>query len=316
MESSPENQSPKRQDGFYREDTISLVQVNNKEFNLGIKPADSKISMYLTLDRKLQVLKSLPIEYFESELYSLCYQYSNHLHEIDLKFLCRFHPVWELKRKENNLSMEFLEILNRSVKNEMSFNPEAFSHYKILLDSMELMSGLVIKWGISNLYNILYRFQNIVATLPMIDIKNIKMRYFSVQTIALAFNVQEPPLSQIVNYECKCFGKLVLECCETALKLLLQANSQNEMNIPSIKGVLVGKNSKLKMFFNTMPSHSEQKYQTLKKQGFFKKLFNKKVDRTIEGLYEAVKNFDLAYRMFESNMLTSFISINSLKLNA
>ena len=288
------------------------------DFTLNLKPEHSKKSVFRALKADFKRIKSLPIEYFENELYSLCYKYQQQFNgeSINLDIIPKFHHIWRLKKKEHLLPTEHSKFLAQCIQTEVNENPNIYNEYKLLLDCLDLLSSLVIKWRISNIYNIIHRFQHVVTIIQVIDVGEFNSNYFSMETIALSFYVLESPLKKIASTECKDYAKVLQQAFWNLLVNMLALNDRKKLVLPSIAEILACKSEYVAEALGAKPNSDYiQVYQSLEKPSFFSRLFHKDKYSKVLKFRGKLVEFDMAYRMFEVSIFNCFIGINHHKYN-
>lgn len=257
------------------------------------------------LEESLNESLSAPIEYYESKLFDLCRTFYKKLDPstFSLTSFCKLYPLLKIIELESQNRIKWTDEMNKILLQ----NSDAMREYNFVNKFIGFINDIAIKWGIIEYYNYRFRFDQRLEYLKFLDLNAVFKKIINPEIIWLSFNTELYPLSVILTENIKQAAENVRTSFKNIISVFLKSNRLNIESQESIQGYLARKNQTLITDFNFVRSENKliPSYQKLS-HGFCL-LFCK--DKSIYQLNSAVKEFEKAYRIFESGFMISLVDM-------
>ena len=247
---------------------------------------------------------SLPIEYLESTLYDLAYEYYRE-RNWPKPVICTFvsmHPILKLISEESLNSDKWANILDEYI----TYNPNAFKEMKFFKKFLQFINDLSISWDLCSIYNYRQRFSKELEYAMFIDINELFTGYFSAEVIWISIISNSYPLNEIFDQELKQLALLLQSQFDELFRLLIESNKPNIYKCDTIQPWLSSQNPQLFKEFCFLPPDNKRKpdYQKLR-VGFGNSILRRKTHR----LKKNLESFEFCYRTFESSLIKTVLEL-------
>lgn len=215
------------------------------------------------LEERMNFASSLPIEYLESKLFDLSRTYFltfNSSNLITTNFI-QMHPLLKIIEEDS----VFFDNAKQLMIQHLSINKSAIKEYNFVKLLIKFINDLILVWGISNLYNYRFRFNQRLELIYFLNLDDIFSDLVTCEMIWLSYAVKVPPLSQIVNKNVIKQGEILLNAFEQVSGLFMKTNEEYIKSYESIESWLSYKNLVLNRKFDfAIPSKVvKPRYQRL-----------------------------------------------------
>jgi hypothetical protein len=117
--------------------------------------------------------------------------------------------------------------------------------YRLLGQVIEIINGLLVKWGMVSKRGYLYRTSGRVLSIRMIDLAEMNSDFVTLDTLWLSLKVIDKPLIGIVNESVIQYSQILKKAFFDLLVFLVHLNRSNFEETPSIEGYVAAHCKKL-----------------------------------------------------------------------
>jgi hypothetical protein len=308
-----------------RRDSSSCAIKSNEDEEirdlLPVKPRFNAAYISEIFDSMVAEVKIKLLEEYEIMLYDLCRDYSVNLNskDLDMQSIASLHHLVQLNRSKNVLSYQQASTLEARIEDVLLGNTSALAEYELVKSAMELMSALVVKWGLvqMDLYN--YRVIGRCLNVRLLDLAAMNKQLMTLDTVWFIFTINDPPLSALIDEATRQYARVLYRQLLSVLNYLLAANSIADFDSsPSIeKAVAANSKTYAKRFeVEFEPDDKLTPYQKLAKPGmtFFCK--KKPEELMMINLKQQIADFELAFRTFEKSLISRLLIAKRPKAKA
>lgn len=109
------------------------------------------------------------------------------------------HHINQLKKLEPDLDLEEIAILNEGLEQLINETHGIYADYKFLVDVIDLINALSIKWSVYFSYNYKYKNHAFWANIKMLDMTLFNSAPITLEALWFSLKVNEPPLVDILD---------------------------------------------------------------------------------------------------------------------
>lgn len=257
------------------------------------------------LVRTFALIKQHPIEFYESLLYDITRFFSVQLFGQlpNLVSIEKYHPLKKLQDAQEDMSSEDQCAIVYAIENLIESYTFAQLDYRLFMMVINLITGLLIKWELSNDFEYSYRYRDAIFSSKIIDMQDLHNGVVSMEVVYFACVVNKPPLQSVIHPTVKQYAEFFLEAFMDLVNSLLRLTEADFLKVPSISGFLAARDPKLAEVYGMVPDFTTYKpeYHSLGlKHGCKALCISSKTDKVNLALKEILTDFELAYRHFEA----------------
>ena len=257
---------------------------------------------------------SNPIEFLESQLYSLTRAYVLSLGARALSFTClnELHHIYQLKHHEEELSPQEVEDLNLNLEFLLEEDPAAHEAYKIFKGLVAVCSGLFVHWGLWQQHNYSYRTSGRSVNVPLLDLAVLNEDVMTVETFWFCQAVRQPPLSAVTNEAVKQYSIILESETHRVFSFLVHLNAVDFRKQPSIDMYLAARVPAFRTKLHVEPDYEARKpvYQELSlPQGCLQTCCHVKTHTNAKQLKAMIADLEFAYRSFERSLIGNLLAL-------
>jgi hypothetical protein len=309
-----------------RKDSSSCAVKSNEDEEirdlLQVKPRFNAAYISEIFDSMVAEVKLKLLEEYEVMLYDLCRDYSVNLNckDLDMQSIASLHHLVQLNRSKNVLSYQQASTLEARIEDVLLGNTSALAEYELVKSAMELMSSLVIKWGLvqMDLYN--YRVIGRCLNVRLLDLAAMNKQLMTLDTVWFIFTINDPPLSALIDEATRQYARVLYRQLLSVLNYLLAANSIADFDSNPTIEKAVAANSKIyarKLEVEFEPEDKLVPYQKLTKPSGMMLFCKKKPDELMMiNLKQQIADFELAFRTFEKSLISRLLIAKRPKAKA
>ena len=285
---------------------------------LDLRPRYHSPDLEQRLRNRVAQLKALPIEYLESQLYRLTYEFVGKLggKPLALSAVKDLHHIYQLKTEEATLTSEEVEDLNLNLELLLNERPSVLGEYKLLAGLLSLSSALLVQWKLWSPLHSAYKTGPLVSNIPLLDMQSLNSDLMTMDTVWLSHSVHEPPLQYCVSEGVKQLATVLQTELLRMFSYMLRMNDVDFRKQPSIDGYLAARVPAFRSQFHVAPDYSRVRptYQQLRLSTCC--LYRSRSDQQALHLRKLLRDSDYAYRAFERSLLSNLLSLHQQSISA
>jgi len=291
---------------------LSIDDSDTESRRTPIKPKFKERDIVKQFGRTLRSLAETPIEYFEAQLYDLTKLHQVQLlgRPVGLDAIDRIHHIVKLKEAEIDLTPERQIALNRNLERVINDYPAALEEYKLVVELVNVLSGLVIKWDILLPDNYQYRIRGRTMVIRILDLEEISKSVFSIDTLWLATMIHVRPFSRMLEEGVRQYARVLVDELFKILNQMLDLNPIDLKRPNNVAGYLAARVPSLRLQKHMQPDYvvEQVRYQKLSlPTGFFRRCAKEKSSAGVERLKRRLVDFEMLYRAFEIEVVRSLL---------
>lgn len=291
---------------------LSIDEEDTESKQEPIKPKFRERDIVKQFGRTLRSLAETPIEYFEAQLYDLTKLHQVQLlgRPVGLEAIDRIHHIVKLKEVEMNLTPDRQVALNRNLERVIDDYPAALEEYKLVVELVNVLSGLVVKWDILLPDNYQYRIRGRTMVIRILDLGEISKTVFSIDTLWLATMIHVRPFSRMLEEGVRQYARVLVDELAKILNEMLALNPIDLKRPNNVAGYLAARVPSLRLLKHMQPDYVVERvrYQKLSlPTGLFQRCSKEKSSVSVERLKKRLIDFEMLYRAFEIEVVRSLL---------
>lgn len=311
---------------FHKRDSSSCAVKSSEDEEsknlLDVKPRFNANYISETFDSMVAEVKLKLIEEYEVLLYDITRDYVVNLgsKDLDMQSIASLHHLVQLNRSKSVLSNQQASTLEARIEDVLLGNTSALAEYELVKNSLELISALVIKWGLIQLDMYNYRVIGRALNVRLLDLAAMNKQLITLDTIWFIFTINDPPLVALIDEATRQYARVLYRQLLSVLNYLLAVNSNCDFETTPTIEQAVAANSKIyvKRFeVEVNPDDKLIPYQRLNKPGGMLLFCKKKPEELMMiNLKQQIADFELAFRTFEKSLISRLLIAKRPKAKA
>lgn len=285
---------------------------DSENIQVQLKPRFRERDIIKQFNKTLRNIAETPIEYYEAQLYDLTRLHQIQLfgRSVGLEAIDRIHHIVKLKEVETGLETDKQFLLNNALERLINDYPAALEEYKLVVELVNILSGLAIKWDVLVPENYQYRIRGRTMVIRILDLSEMSKCVFSVDTLWLATMTQIRPFSRILEEAVKQYAVVLVDELYKILNHMLSLNHIDQKRPNNVAGFLAARVPQLRTMKHMQPDYVTEKvtYQRLSlPAGLFRRCAKERSSVGVEKLRKKLVDFEMLYRAFEIEVVRSLL---------
>ena len=258
------------------------------------------------------LIRTKPIEYYESVLYSTTVNWVNDLSKrtLTLEAVSELHHIEQLRKHEGELAEDEIALMRQVRQKLLGINPALEAEFDVFSSLLDICSGLAIKWGIFSESKYQHRTDVKLLTTSTFDLVELCNNLLNVETYWLIGMLKDEPLASQLSSVTKALAEPLIEQTFAVFAFLLNMNKGNMDKDANIDMYLASKSEEFAQMMNITVSSPVAKpdYQALTLSTGMCACCRRRGDReTLKRLKVMLTEMETAYYTFEEAVFSSFI---------
>jgi hypothetical protein len=243
----------------------------------------------------IQSVKKTPISIYESKLSKIMQDYTElHIKKLHIDEIFCVHSIKSLEKLTTDSNLLRKNSINNQLQNLSLSENNTNYKYKIVIEIIELISALLIKWNLFKPNKYAYRDSALSKLQVFIDAKDLNKNCINFEIIWLCLATRKSPLKSIASSQLLQSSLILESQIDEAIKDLLSS------------GIIKSSNEHL-----VHDLYASQHYtKSLKYNKIFAILCKSKKYAQVAKTYLVLKELEIAYRHFEREIIARLFFLN------